>query len=88
MRTMLLVGGLFLSSTLSVLAQPRPKWDQEKAAEKVKQIIALEKSGKPWDAIPWLTDVDAAVKKAQKEQKPLFVYFFLKKNVGPAAAPC
>ena len=36
----------------------------------------------------WQTDPEKASALAQKDQKPIFVYFFLKRNVGPAAAPC
>lgn len=66
----------------------RPEWDQKKAVEKVQRILALEKSGQPWNDIAWMTDADKAVARARKEQKPIFVYLFLKKNVGPKTAPC
>ena len=67
----------------------RPDWDQKKAVEKLKDVLALEEKGQlPWDEIAWLTDPAAAAARAKTEQKPIFVYFFLKKNVGPAAAPC
>jgi hypothetical protein len=67
----------------------RPEWDQKKAVQKVKDLIALEEKGEfPWDKIAWQTDPAKASALAQKEQKPIFVYFFLKRNVGPAAAPC
>ena len=83
---------LTLIAPSSVVAQnpaARPAWDQKKAAEKVKAVLDTENSkGQPWDKIQWLTDVPEAVARSQKEQKPIFVYFFLKKNVGPADAPC
>lgn len=67
----------------------RPDWDQKKAVEKVKDVLALEEKGElPWDRIAWQTDPAAALARAKKEGKPVFVYFYLKKNVGPAAAPC
>ena len=67
----------------------RPKWDQKVAVRKVKDLIALEEKGDfPWDDIAWQTDPGEASALARKEQKPIFVYFFLKRNVGPAAAPC
>ena len=70
-------------------AAKRPDWDQKKAVQKVKDLIALEEKGDlPWDKIAWQTDPDKASALAQKEQKPVFVYFFLKRNVGPATAPC
>lgn len=65
----------------------RPHWDQKKAVEMVKKTTEREEKGRPWNDIAWLTDVDAAVARAQKENKPIFVYFFVKKG-GPAAAPC
>jgi hypothetical protein len=65
------------------------EWDQAKAIQKVKELIALEETGDfPWEKIAWQTDPNKAAALAQKEQKPIFVYFFLKRNVGPAAAPC
>lgn len=67
---------------------PRPVWNQDKAVEIVQKCVDLEAHGQPWDKIAWMEDVPAAVARAKKEDKPLFVYFFLKKNVGPAAAPC
>lgn len=67
----------------------RPDWDQKKAVEIVKGFVAQEEKGDfDWDKIAWKTDPAEAAARAQKEQKPIFVYFFLKKNVGPAAAPC
>lgn len=67
--------------------EPRPEWDQKRAVERVKRIIALEQSGKPWDEIPWQTDVAKAVGQAEKEGKPLFVYWYVEKG-GPTTAPC
>ena len=69
--------------------EKRPDWDQKKAAEKVKGLLALEEKGDlPWDKIAWQTDPAKAAAQAQKEGKPIFVFFFLKKDVGPANAPC
>ena len=65
------------------------EWDQKKAVERIKQLITLEEKGElPWDKIAWKTDPAEAAALAQKEQKPIFVFFFLKKDVGPANAPC
>ncbi len=61
----------------------RPDWDQKKAVETVKCLIALDATGQPWDKIEWLTNGDKAVTRAKQENKPIFVYFFLKKNLGP-----
>ena len=67
----------------------RPDWDQKKAVEMVKCLVAQEEKGDfAWDTIAWKTDPAEAAALAQKEQKPIFVYFFLKKNAGPATAPC
>ncbi len=88
---LLAVVGLTLLLPAALQGQPvskRPEWDQQAAVEKVKSVLQREKQGQPWDKIAWLTNVEEAVARAQKEQKPLLVYLFLKKNVGPAAAPC
>ena len=67
----------------------RPEWDQKKAVAMVKGLVAQEEKGEfDWDKIAWKTDPAEAAALAQKEQKPIFVYFFLKKNVGPVGAPC
>ena len=65
----------------------RPKWDQEKAKETVRQVIALENQGQAWDKIDWETDVDAAVAESQRVDKPIFVYWYVDKG-GPADSPC
>ena len=90
-RLFLAVVGTVMLSSLGAYAQETPKradWDQKKAVEIVKKVVALEEGGQPWDKIKWKTDVAEAVALAQKEQKPLFVFFFLKKDVGPVGAPC
>jgi hypothetical protein len=67
----------------------RPDWDQKKAVEKVQAVLAVEEKGDlPWDQIAWETDPKTAAGRAEKERKPVFVYFYLKKSVGPASAPC
>ena len=81
----------FLVQGVAIAQKPpkRPEWDQKKAVETVKSVLAMEVKGDtPWDKIAWKTDPAEAVAAAQKEQKPIFVFFFLKKNVGPANAPC
>ena len=68
--------------------EPR-RWNQDEAVARVKKVIEIENSGKlPWDDIAWETDPEKAAARAEKEGKPLFVYMFLKKNVGPETAPC
>ena len=69
-------------------AQQRPRWDQDAAVAKVKDMLRVEESGQPWDKIKWLEDPKEAAKRASASQKPLFVYCFLKTDSGPAAAPC
>ena len=90
MRALLIVGMMAcLAPGLAVAQETRTDWDQKKAAEKVKGIVALEEKGElPWDKIAWHTDPAKAVALAQKEQKPIFLFFFLKKDVGPTDAPC
>ena len=80
---------LFLGLASAQEPAKRLDWDQKKAVEMVKGLVAQEEKGDlAWDKIAWKTDPGEAAALAQKEQKPIFVYFFLKKNVGPAAAPC
>lgn len=67
----------------------RASWNQEKAEEIVKAVIAQENRGDfAWDKIAWHTDAKKVAKIAQKEGAPIFVYLYLKKDVGPKAAPC
>lgn len=64
-------------------------WNQEVARQKVMQVIEQERDGDfAWDKINWLTDPQEAHRVATREKKPIFVFFFLKKDVGPKAAPC
>jgi hypothetical protein len=89
---------LFLLATSTALAEPvkpipapekRPAWDQAAAKKRVQGVLDIENSGKrPWDDVPWETDPILAADRAAREQKPIFVFFFLKKNVGPEDAPC
>lgn len=65
----------------------RAQWDQEKAVEKVEDIIELEETGEPWNDIAWEVDPARAAEKAKNLKKPVFVYLYLKKPVGPAADP-
>ena len=86
----ILAGIAVLCPHLASSAEPqtRPEWDQQKATAMVQKIIATEeKQGQPWDKIAWMTNVSAAVARAQKEAKPIFLYFSVIKG-GPAAAPC
>ena len=72
-----------------VIGEERREWDQEKAIEAVEAVIALEERGDlPWDDINWETDAEKVAKQAKEEQKPIFVFLYLKKDVGPADAPC
>lgn len=63
-------------------------WDQEEAVARVQCVLDTEAAGQPWNDIAWETNVAKAVERSNKENKPLFVYIFLKKKVGPVAAPC
>jgi hypothetical protein len=59
----------------------KPRWDQDRAEERVKTVLALEASKTtPWDNIPWLTDVKAATEQASKQNKPIFVYWYVHKG--------
>lgn len=83
-------GAEFLLKVAGALAdKDRPVWDQARAEALVEDLKAREeKSDFAWDEIDWETDAEAAAVKAAEDQKPIFVYFYLKGNVGPAAAPC
>ena len=89
-RAFLMVGLMTgLAPGLAFAQEKRADWDQKKAVEKVKGLLVLEAKGElPWDKIAWHTDPAKAVALAQKEQKPIFLFFFLKKDVGPIDAPC
>jgi len=91
-RTYLMLAGLAtLALPLFAFSQAqaeRPQWDQKKAVAAVKRLTELEQSqSKPWDKTAWMTDVDAAVARARKENKPIFLYFYVSKG-GPATAKC
>ena len=67
----------------------RSVWNQQKAIGLVNSVIAQEKSGEfSWNKIKWICDPEEASSLASKEGKPIFVFFFLKKDIGPKEAPC
>lgn len=63
-------------------------WNQEAARRKVEEALRIEAVGRPWDDIAWEIDPSRAADRARREDKPLLVYFYLAKPVGPPAAPC
>ncbi|BDS06826.1 hypothetical protein NT6N_18660 [Oceaniferula spumae] len=83
-------GGEFLLKIMGALAdKDRPVWDQQKAEAILADLIKKENAGDfAWEKIPWETDAKKAAARAKKEQKPILTYIFLKRDVGPAAAPC
>ena len=87
-----ILGHLALTlAAISVSAQAgeRREWNQKKAEKIVKAVVEKEnKSDFGWDQIKWNTDAEKAAKLAHETGKPIFVYFYLKKDVGPKAAPC
>jgi len=92
---LLKVGGIVVLCGASAAAQEpakRAEWDQKKALDIIKGVVALEKdlekTGKPWDKIAWLTDADQAIARAKKENKAIIVYCYCNDGKGPAAAPC
>jgi hypothetical protein len=90
-KALLTVSGIAVLCAAGVPGQEpakRPEWDQKKAVQLIKKVVAMEKVGQPWDKIGWLTDVDQAIARSRKEDKPLFVFAFVKGTRGPAAAPC
>ncbi|MGF1583252.1 MAG: hypothetical protein ACFCD0_28365 [Gemmataceae bacterium] len=85
--TITVVALLVPGMTSAQQAKKRRQWDQKEAVAKVKASLEMEKVGQPWNDIPWLNDIDKAAALAKKQNKPLFVYFYLKKNLGPATDP-
>ena len=76
-----------LARSTSLAQNDDRAWDQEKAKVVVDRVLRTEKRGLKWDRIPWITDVDLATSTAAEQQKPILVYWFVKKG-GPAKAPC
>jgi hypothetical protein len=79
-----------LGNTASVFATPsRSQWNQAEAVRRVQDVVAHEQACDfAWDKIPWRTDPTLALAEARKQNKPIFVYFFLHGKTGPATAPC
>lgn len=87
-RLLIFVFALTLITVAIAEEKARADWDQSKAVDTIRTVKALEAVGQPWDKIAWSNNVEEAAARAKREGKPVFVFFFLKKNVGPAAAPC
>jgi hypothetical protein len=66
---------------------PRPVWDQKRAIEVVKKVKQFERDHPDWDKINWLKDSAKAAEEAKRQNKPIFVFWYVKKG-GPASAPC
>lgn len=79
--------GLSIATAREFPEKTRPEWDQTKARKMVQDVIDAEAEGIAWDEIRWMTDVESAIKKSKKEQRPIFVYWYVKKG-GPKTAPC
>jgi hypothetical protein len=89
-KWLMVMGGLAVLPVLAIgygQAQ-RSAWEQSRAVEMVQRVLRIEESGRPWDKIVWVTDPEEAATRAKREGKPIFVYFYLKKDVGPPEAPC
>jgi hypothetical protein len=89
----LLVAVLAVSGVLAGRAaaaeSQRARWNQNEAVRMVQEVINQEESKDfAWNKINWLSDTAEARAVADREQKPILVYFFLKGTSGPAAAPC
>jgi hypothetical protein len=78
---------MILASAITPLALDRV-WDQTEARRRVQRVLEIEKSGRPWDRTRWRKSATEAEAESRATGKPLFLYFYLRKNVGPAAAPC
>lgn len=79
---------LLLASAIAADRAVRPEWNQSKAVSIVERMLEVERSGTPWDAIAWHEAEQIAVDRAVREQKPLLVFYYLRKDVGPPEAPC
>ncbi len=67
----------------------RQSWNQEEAVRRVQSVITQEEANDfRWDKIDWLVDAKLAASRSQAEHKPILLYFFLKGDIGPKAAPC
>jgi hypothetical protein len=65
------------------------RWNQEEAVCKVNSVLTQEATQNfAWNKIKWITDCSVAEERARVEQKPIFLYFFLKGKGGPAEEHC
>ena len=79
---------VLLLLALCCTAQAQTTWDQEAARQKVQAVLDLEQQGRPWNDIPWLTSIKAAEYAAKQKNKPIFLFLYIKKPVGPKDAQC
>ena len=82
---------LALAFCLSAVAsaEDRPAWDQGRAVAKVQQVLDVEAAGRAWNDIAWVTDAATAACRAKAENRPILVWFYLRKEAtGPRDAPC
>lgn len=85
----MVISALFLAVSLAAPPEAgRPRWDQAAAEAKVRRVLEIERKGQPWDQIAWQTDPTKAGEAARRENKPVLVYFYLRKAAGPPTAPC
>jgi len=88
-KLVMLLASLLVITVPVATAADRPEWNQKKAEKIVGAVLDQEKNGDfAWDKIAWHTDAEKVAKFAAKQGKPIFVYLYLKKDVGPKAAPC
>jgi hypothetical protein len=73
---------------ITLLSVAMAQWDQKAAVARVKQVLAIEQQGQPWDDVSWELNAAAAVRRATREQKPILVFFYLSKQRSKSAAPC
>ena len=64
-------------------------WNQDKAKEKVAEMLKVEASRKqPWNAIPWHSDPKAALAEARRLKRPLLVFMFSQEKGPPLELCC
>ena len=62
-------------------------WDEAQAGKLVDRVLAVEKSGQPWNKIDWRTDPVIAAAEAKNSGKPILVFFHVARR-APEAEPC
>ena len=80
--------GLGLGTGCTGEAGVPPEWDQGAAKALLHQLFDAEALPEyAWDAIPWHTEPEDAIRAAKVANKPILVFFYVNRG-GPPDAPC